>query len=61
MLVDQNLCRVLMPRSEFGRSRPTAAAAAPATFCLVHVQIVRREQMTIAADIGYGQGPEDTF
>ena len=43
------------------RSRPTTAAAAPTTFRRVHLQVVGREQMTIAADIGYGHGFEDTF
>ena len=52
--MDQNLCRRLMPR-------PTTAAAAPATSRLVHLQIIRREQMAIAADIGYGHGLEHTF
>jgi hypothetical protein len=28
---------------------------------LVHLQVVGREQMAIAADIGYGHGLEDTF
>jgi hypothetical protein len=56
----QNLCRPLVPRPKFGRSRPTAAAAAPATFRFVRLQVVGREQMTIAADIGYGHGLEDT-
>ena len=46
---------------KLGRPRPTAAAAAPATFRLAHVQIVGREQMAIAADIGYGHGLEDSF
>jgi hypothetical protein len=59
--MDQNLCRRLMPRPKFGRSRPTTAAAAPTTFRLVHLQVVGREQMAIAADIGYSHGLEDTF
>jgi|SRR5579883_423198 len=46
---------------EFGRSRPTTAAAAPAAFCWVHLQVVGREQMAIAADFGYGHGLEDAF
>lgn len=60
-LMDQNLCRRLMPRPKFGCSRPTTAAAAPATFRIVHRQVVGREQMAIAADTGYGHGVEDTF
>jgi hypothetical protein len=36
--MDQNLCRRLMPRPKFGRSRPTTAAAPPTTFRLVHLQ-----------------------
>jgi hypothetical protein len=59
--MNQNLCRRLMPCPKFGRSSPTTEAAAPATFCLVHLQVVGREQMAIAADIGYGHGLEDTF
>jgi hypothetical protein len=59
--MDQNLCRRLMPRPKLGRSRPTAAAAAPATPCMVHLQIVGREQMAIAADIGYGHALGNTF
>jgi hypothetical protein len=59
--MDQNLCRPLMPRPKLGGSRPTTAAASPATFRLVHLQVVGREQMAIAADIGYGHGLEDTF
>jgi hypothetical protein len=50
-----------MPRPKFGRSHSTTAPAAPATFRVVHLQVVGREQMAIAADIGYGHGPEDTF
>jgi hypothetical protein len=50
--MDQNLCRRLMPRPKLGRPLPTTAAAAPATFGLVHLQTVRREQVAIAADIG---------
>ena len=51
----QNLCRrPLMPR-------PTTSAAAPATFRMVHLRVVGREQMAIAADIGYGHGLEHTF
>jgi hypothetical protein len=52
--MDQNLCRRLMPR-------PAAAAAAPATFRPVHLQVIRRQQMTIPADIGYGHGFKDTL
>src|SRR5690348_7000944 len=59
--MDQHLCRRLMPRPKFSRSRPTTAAAAPATFRLVHLQVVRREHMAVAADTGYGHGLEDTF
>jgi hypothetical protein len=54
------LCRRFMPRPKLSRSRPTTVAAAPATFRLVHLQVVGREQMAIAADTGYGHGPEDT-
>ncbi len=57
--MDQYLCRRLMSRPKTGRSRPTTAPAPPATFRLVHIQIVGREQMTIAADIGYCHGPGD--
>jgi hypothetical protein len=49
------LCR------KFGRSRPTAAAAAPAMSRLVHLEVVRHEQMAVAADIGDGHALEDTF
>lgn len=35
------------------------APAAPATFAWVYPQVVGREQMTVAADIGYGHGLED--
>jgi hypothetical protein len=59
--MDQNLCRRLLPHPILGRSRPPTAAAAPATFRMVHLQVVGREQMTIAADTGYGHGLEDTF
>src|SRR5579863_4455343 len=59
--MDQNLCRRLMPRPKFGRSRPTAAAASPATFRLVDLQVIRREQMAIATDMRYGHGLEHTF
>ena len=58
---DQNLRRRLMPRPKFGRSRPPTAATPPATVRLVYLQIVGREQMTIAAGIGYGHGRDDTF
>jgi hypothetical protein len=57
--MDQNLCRQITPRTKFGRSRPTTVAAAPAAIRLVHLEVVRREQMAIAADIGYGHGLED--
>jgi hypothetical protein len=50
-----------MPRPKFGRSRPTTAATAPAAFGSVHLQVVGREQMAIAADIGYGHALENTF
>jgi hypothetical protein len=50
-----------MPRPKFGRSLPTTAAASPATFRVVHLQVLGREQMTAAADIGDGHGLEDTF
>jgi len=50
-----------MTRAKFGRSRPTTAAAAPATGRLVHLQIVEREQMAVAAEIWYGHGLEDAF
>ena len=53
-------CR-LMPRPKLGRSRPPTAAAAPATSRLVHLQVIRHEQMAIAADIGYGHGLEGRF
>jgi hypothetical protein len=56
-----DLCRGLVPRSKPGRSRPTTAAAAPATFRMAHFQVVGREQMAIAADTGYGHGLENTF
>jgi hypothetical protein len=60
--MDQNLCRRFMARPKLGSSHPATAAAAPATFSLVHLQVVGREQMAIAADIGYGRrGLEDTF
>ena len=59
--MDQNLCRRLVPRPKFGRSHPTTAAAAPATSRSVHLQVVGREQMAMTADIGYGNGLEDTF
>ena len=58
-LMDQHLCPLLMPRPKFGASCPTAAPAAPATFRLVHVEVVEREQMAIAADTGNGHGLED--
>ena len=60
-LMDQNQCRGPMSRPEFGRSHPTTAAAAPATSRLVHLQVIGREQMAIAADAGYSQGLEDAF
>jgi hypothetical protein len=59
--MDQNLYRRLMPRPKVGRSRPTTAAAAPAAFHPVHLQVLGREQMAIAADVGYSHGFEDTF
>ena len=59
--MDQNLCRRLVPRPKFGRSRPTAAAASPATSRSVHLQVVGREQMAVAADFRYRHGLEDTF
>ena len=58
--MDQYLCRRRMPRPKFGRSRPTTTAAAPATFHMVHLQVVRRKQMAIATDVGYGHGLKDT-
>lgn len=63
MVMDQNLgrrCRP-MPRPKFGRSRPTTTAAAPAPLRLIHLQVVGRQQMATAADIGYGHGLEDAF
>ena len=51
----------ISPRPKFGRSRPPTAAAAPATFRWVHLQVVGREQMTIAADIRYGHGVEEAL
>jgi len=57
----QNLCCPLMPRPKLGGSRPTTAAAAPAAFRLVHLQVVGREQMAIAAYTGYGHALADTF
>lgn len=59
--MDQNLYRRLMPRPKVGRSRPTTAAATPAAFHLVHLQVLGREQMAFAADVGYRHGFEDTF
>ena len=59
--MDLNLCRRLMPRPKSSRSHPTAAATAPATLRMVHLQVIGREHMTIAADIGYGHGLEHTF
>jgi hypothetical protein len=56
-----DLCRWLMPSPKFGRSRPTTAAAAPATFRMVHLKVVGRQQMAIAADTGYHHGLGDTF
>jgi hypothetical protein len=41
--MDQNLCRLLTPRAKSGRSRPTAAAAAPATSHWVHAKVVGRK------------------
>lgn len=59
--MDRSLCRRLMPRSKLGRSRPTTAPATPATFRMVHLQVIGREQMAIAANIGYGHGLEEAF
>lgn len=59
--MDQNLCRRHMPHPKRGCSRGTTAVAAPATFCLVHLQVIGREQMAIAADTVYGYGFGDTF
>jgi len=59
--MDHDLCRRLMPRPEFGRSRLTTIAAAPATFGLVHLQVVGCEQIPIAADAGYCHGLADPF
>jgi hypothetical protein len=59
--MDQNLCHRVMPRPKLGRSRPTTAATAPATFRWVHLQVVGRKQMAIAADTGYGHGLEDAL
>jgi len=59
--MDQHLCRRLVPRPKFGRSRPTAAPAAPATFGLVYLQVVGRERMAIAADVRYRHRLEDSF
>src|SRR5215469_5125621 len=56
--MDQNLSRRPMARPKLGRSHPTTAAAAPATFRLVHSQVVGGEQMAIATDIRYGHGFE---
>jgi hypothetical protein len=50
-----------MSRPKLRRPRSTTAAAAPATFRMVHLQVVGREQMTVAADFGYGHGLEDAF
>jgi hypothetical protein len=41
--MDQNLCRLLTPRAKSGRSRPTTAAAAPATSHWVHAKVVGRK------------------
>src|SRR6185312_14949214 len=59
--VNQNLRHRLMPRPKFGRSHSTTAPAAPAAIRLVQLQVVGREQMTIAAGIGYGHRLEGTF
>ena len=50
-----------MPYPKFGRPRVATPAAAPATFPSVHLQILGREQMAIAADIGYAHGLEGSF
>ena len=52
--MEQDLWQPLVPR-------PTTAAATRATLRLVRFQVVAREQMAIAAEIGYGHGFEDTF
>ena len=60
-VMDQPLCHRLMASPKLGRSRPTTATATPATSRLVHLQVVGRKQMAVAADSGYGHGLEDTF
>jgi hypothetical protein len=55
----KKLCYLLMPRPKFGRSCATTPAAA--TIRLVHLKVVHREQMAIAADLGYGHRLEDAF
>lgn len=57
--MDQYLYRRPMSRPKFGRSSSATEPAAPATFAWVHPQVVRREQMAIAANIGYGHGLGD--
>jgi hypothetical protein len=54
--MDQPQCPRLMPRPKFGRPRPTTPAAAPATFRLIHLQVIRREKMTVAADMCTAMG-----
>jgi hypothetical protein len=50
-----------MPSPKFGCSRPTTAAAAPAAFRVIDLQVVGSKQMAVAAHIGYGHGLEDTL
>ena len=59
--MDQNLCRRLMQRPKFGRSLPATAAATPAALPLVYLQVVGREQMAIAANIGSGHRLADAI
>jgi hypothetical protein len=61
MTYTADLYRRLKPRPKLGRSRPTTAAAAPATFRMVHLQVVEREQMAVAADFRYGHKWADAF
>ena len=57
-LMDQSSRRRLMPRPKRGCALPAttaaAAAAAPAAFDFVYPQVVRREQMALAANVGHG-------